>query len=161
LKNIIEIFVTVFYSGKSPKAPGTVGTLMAIPIAWLLSKYLNPLSVMIVVFLLLILGVLACEMYLKEKGGEDRQEIVIDEVVGYLIATLWLPWTWQTIFATFILFRLLDILKPGPIGAVDRKVKGGLGVMLDDVFAGLIVNVVLQVVYTNTNLLGIQLAPQL
>ena len=84
-------------------------------------------------------------MYERTYQVHDPKEIVIDEVVGYVIAMTWLPLTWQSFLAAFVMFRFFDILKPGPIRRIDQKVKGGLGTVLDDVAAGLISSVLLQV----------------
>jgi phosphatidylglycerophosphatase A len=84
----------------------------------------------------------------------DPGEIVIDEVIGYVIAATWLPLTWQTFVAAFVVFRLFDIWKPFPIRQIDQKAKGGLGTVLDDVAAGIAANMVLQFVYAQTGLLG-------
>jgi phosphatidylglycerophosphatase A len=82
---------------------------------------------------------------------------VIDEVIGFLITMTWLPMTWQAYLAGFLLFRVLDIFKPFPIGYLDEKVPGGLGVVADDVAAGMIANIILQVVLVKTAWLGMQI----
>jgi phosphatidylglycerophosphatase A len=88
----------------------------------------------------------------------DSKEIVIDEVVGFLITMTWLPLTWQSLVAGFVVFRFLDIVKPPPIRQLDRKVPGGFGVMVDDVAAGIIGSILLQFVYNHTNWLGVQIS---
>ena len=90
-------------------------------------------------------------------GGHDRQEIVIDEVAGFLITMAMIPLTWQTWVAGFLLFRFFDAVKPWPISVLDKKVKGGLGVVVDDVAAGLAANLILQVLITKTDWLGVQI----
>jgi phosphatidylglycerophosphatase A len=75
-------------------------------------------------------------------------------VVGYVIAMTWLPLTWQSFLAAFVVFRFFDILKPGPIRRIDQRVKGGLGTVLDDVAAGLVSSVILQVLLRETHWLG-------
>jgi phosphatidylglycerophosphatase A len=92
----------------------------------------------------------------KSRNTHDDGDLVIDEVVGLLITMTWLPITWQSFVFSFILFRILDIGKPFPINLLDKRIKGGLGVMLDDVAAGMIANVLLQLVYSKTNWLGSQ-----
>lgn len=146
----------MFGIGRFPKGPGTVGTLVTIPIVILLSK-LGPLYYMGAVILLLPVGIAACEAYEQVKGGHDHKEIVIDEVLGFLITMVWLPMTWQAILIGFGLFRLLDITKPLFIGYLDKKIQGGLGVMIDDVAAGIIASLIMQVIYTQTNWLGSQI----
>ncbi|WP_232468794.1 phosphatidylglycerophosphatase A family protein [Bdellovibrio bacteriovorus] len=133
-----------------------MGTLATIPIVILLSK-LGPLVYMGAVILLLPVGIAACEAYERSKGGHDHKEIVIDEVLGFLITMVWMPMTWQAILIGFALFRLLDITKPLFIGYLDKKIQGGLGVMIDDVAAGIIASLIMQVIYTQTNWLGSQI----
>jgi len=151
-----ELISTFFGAGKVSKAPGTVGTLATVPLAFLFMK-LGPIVHMTGVFLLTFLGIWASEMYQRQQGGHDRQEIVIDEVVGFLITMTWLPITWQSFVGGFLLFRLFDIWKPWPIRLLDRNVKGGFGVVADDMAAGILANVILNVVYAKTNWLGAQL----
>jgi phosphatidylglycerophosphatase A len=146
----------MFGVGKSPKAPGTMGTLAAIPVFMLLSQA-GPVIYMIAVLLLVGVGIAACEIYEHDKGSHDSQEIVIDEVVGFLITMVWMPMTWQAIVIGFALFRLLDITKPLLIGYLDKKVQGGLGVMIDDIVAGVIASIIMQILFTYTNLLGSQI----
>lgn len=156
LKNILVLIATFFNVGKVPKAPGTFGTLAAIPLALILSKF-GPFIYMIFVALLLPIGILAAETYEQAHKGHDHQEIVIDEVLGFLIAMTWLPMTWQAYLAGFLLFRVLDILKPFPIGYLDKKIPGGVGVVVDDVVAGVIANIILQTIYVKTSWLGAQI----
>lgn len=153
---MLKYFVTFFGAGLSPKAPGTVGTLATIPFAILLI-WLGPFYHMSVTVLLTVIAIIACEKYEKQIGGHDHSHIVIDEVVGFLITMTWLPLTWQALLAGFCLFRFFDILKPWPISHFDKKVRGGLGVVVDDVVAGIFANIILQVVYTKTSWLGVQI----
>lgn len=149
-------FATFLSIGRLPKMPGTWATLATIPIAFGL-MHLGPFAYMGITFLILILGVAACEVVESTSGKHDQGHLVIDEVVGYLITMTWLPITWQSFVFGFVFFRVLDIAKPFPINFLDRRMKGGLGVMLDDVAAGLFANVVLQLIYSKTNWLGFQL----
>ncbi|WP_374077462.1 phosphatidylglycerophosphatase A [Bdellovibrio bacteriovorus] len=146
---------TLFGIGRFPKGPGTAATVATIPLVLLLSKF-GPLVYMGAIVLLLPVGIVACEFYEQDKGGHDHKEIVIDEVLGFLITMVWLPLTWQAILIGFALFRLLDITKPLFIGYLDKKIQGGLGVMVDDVAAGIIASLIMQVLYTQTNWLGSQ-----
>ncbi len=148
-------FATFFGVGKMAKAPGTWGTIAAIPFVLLLN-FLSPFLAMGMTLLMLPVAIVAAETYEKEKGVHDSKEIVIDEVLGFMITMTWLPITWQSYVAGFFLFRFLDILKPFPVGYIDKKVRGGLGVVADDVAAGIIANIVLQVIYTKTSWLGSQ-----
>lgn len=159
MKNkLIEIIATGFYLGMAPKAPGTFGTLLGIPLAFGL-YFLGPYGYMIATFLLILLAIFVSEFYVNQTGVADNQRIVIDEVVGYLVAFTWLPLTWQSFVFAFVLFRILDASKPFPINFVDEKIKGGLGVVTDDIVAGLVTNMLLQVIYSMTDWLGVQLIP--
>lgn len=153
---MIKKIVTFFGTGLSPKAPGTVGTIAAIPLAALL-MWMGSLFHMGFTVVLMLFSFWACEQYERQKGGHDHPEIVIDEVVGYLITMVWLPLTWQSLVAGFILFRFFDILKPWPISWMDKKIPGGVGVVVDDVAAGLVSSLILQVIYTKTAWLGAQI----
>ncbi len=124
-----------FGSGLAKKAPGTMGTLAAIPVYWLFAQtnlYVYSLLTLIVT----VAGIWICDSAAKKLDEHDFGGIVWDEIAGYLI-TMWLvPFSWQAMVLGFILFRFFDILKPWPIQWVDRQVHGGLGIMLDDVLAG-------------------------
>ena len=124
-----------FGSGLSPKAPGTIGTLAAIPLWWLLAQL--PLSsYLIIVFFSAIIGIYICGAAAKTLGVHDHGGIVWDEFVGFWIAMAALPVSWVSLLLGFVLFRLFDILKPWPISWLDKKVSGGFGIMVDDVIAG-------------------------
>ena len=155
MRNLLKNIAIFFGAGLSPKAPGTVGTLAALPLVFFLAKT-GPLIYMVAILLLLPLGIVSAEIYEQDKGGHDHKEIVIDEVLGILIAMTWVPITWQSLLIGFVLFRVLDIFKPFPIGYIDKKIQGGLGVMADDVAAGIIANICMQLIYTHTALLGVQ-----
>lgn len=146
---------TFFGVGLLPKGPGTWGTLATMPFAIFLA-WLGPLYHMTLTVLLLPVAILAAEIYEREKAKHDAKEIVIDEVLGFLITMTWLPMTWQSFAIGFVLFRMLDIFKPFPIGYLDKKIQGGLGVVIDDVAAGIIANIVLQLIYAKTAWLGVQ-----
>ena len=134
-----------FGSGLFPVAPGTAGTLAAIPLYLLLQDL--PVTVYLAVVVVLLLGgILVCAYTAERLGVHDHPAIVWDEVVGYLITMIAAPAGWMWTAAGFVLFRLFDILKPWPIGWLDRRVHGGTGIMLDDVIAGVFAAVVLQVV---------------
>ena len=133
-----------FGSGLFPVAPGTAGTLAAIPLYLLLQDL--PESVYLAVVMVLLLGgILVCAYTAERLGVHDHPAIVWNEVVGYLITMTAVPAGWMWVVAGFILFRLFDILKPWPISWFDRRVHGGTGIMLDDVIAGVFAAVVLQV----------------
>lgn len=126
-----------FGLGYAPKAPGTFGTLGAIPLWWLMSPWPWHLQLafvaLLTVFAIWISG-LAETIY----GTHDVGKIVIDEVVGLLALAIAVPFTPLLAAIGFVVFRLFDITKPWPIGPVDKRVDGGLGVVLDDTIAGLI-----------------------
>jgi phosphatidylglycerophosphatase A len=123
-----------FGSGLAKKAPGTFGTLAAIPLFWLFAQADLPVYSLLTL-IVIVAGVPICGLAAEKLGEHDFGGIVWDEIAGYLI-TMWLvPFTWQTLIAGFILFRIFDILKPWPIKWVDQQVHGGLGIMLDDVLA--------------------------
>jgi phosphatidylglycerophosphatase A len=125
-----------FGSGLAKKAPGTCGTLAAIPVYCLFAQ--TPLlAYSILTIVATLIGISLCGIAADKLGEHDFGGIVWDEVAGYLI-TMWLvPFSWQATLAGFVLFRIFDILKPWPIKWIDQKVHGGLGIMLDDVLAGI------------------------
>ncbi len=132
-----------FGSGYMPFAPGTFGTLAAIPVFLLLSQFELPVYA-VMLALMTLLGIWLCAYTSQALGVHDHGGIVWDEVVGYLITMFMVPPTLFNIVTGFVLFRLFDIWKPWPIGLLDRKVHGGAGIMLDDVVAGVFAAVVLQ-----------------
>ncbi len=148
---------TLFGVGKISKAPGTVATLATVPI-WYALAQTGPLVYMVVVFLLFPIGIWAAQIYERQSDTHDAKEIVIDEVVGFLITMTWLPITWQSAALGFCLFRFFDIVKPPPIRQLDKKIPGGFGVMVDDVAAGIISSILMQLIYNQTNWLGIQIS---
>ena len=131
-------------SGLVPRAPGTFGTLAGVPLYWLLSP-LPLFTYLGVVTVLFGLGIWACGRTARDLGGQDPGAIVWDEVVGYLAAMTAAPAGWPWVLAGFILFRLFDIWKPWPIRWLDQRVKGGLGIMVDDLAAGALTWLVLWV----------------
>ncbi len=130
-------------AGRFPWAPGTVGTLAAIPL-YLLLRPLPLIWYLGALLLMFLIGVWACGKTARELHAPDPSTIVWDEMLGFLLAmTAALPgWPW--FLAGFILFRCFDIFKPWPIGALDKRVTGGLGIMLDDVAAGAMTCLLLQ-----------------
>ena len=130
-------------TGLLPRAPGTAGTLAAVPLYLLLrplplSWYLGAL------FLLFLIGIWACGLTARELQTQDPSAIVWDEILGFLVAMTAAPPGWPWIVAGFALFRFFDILKPWPISVLDRRIKGGLGIMLDDLAAGAVSLVILK-----------------
>lgn len=122
-------------SGLAPKAPGTFGTLAAIPLYILISELSWPLYLAVLV-LSFLLGIYLCEQASKNIGVHDHGGIVWDEFVGFWITLFMIPFEWHWLLLGFVLFRFFDIVKPFPIKWLDRQVKGGFGIMIDDVIAG-------------------------
>lgn len=133
---------TVFFIGYSPFAPGTLGTLAAFAFVWFFK--LSNVNLFITLLIGFALGVLSAHYAEKALGEKDSRHIVIDEFVGYISAVIFLPATTGYLIAGFVLFRFFDILKPPPIRNIEKAVGGGLGVMLDDLAAGFITNILLQ-----------------
>ncbi|MCQ8104611.1 phosphatidylglycerophosphatase A [Methylomonas sp. SURF-2] len=135
-----------FGSGLSGKMPGTFGTLAAVPLYLLLLQ--GPGWLYLFATLAGIVGgVYICDKAAQKLQVHDYGGIVWDEIAGFLITMCWLPFSWQTLLAGFALFRLFDIVKPWPIGWLDRHVQGGMGIMLDDVAAGLLAALVLNTLF--------------
>lgn len=133
MKKLIDLVATWFGLGLLPRAPGTFGTLGAIPLAWLLA---DPLAHALATAAVTLAGTFAAEAYVRASGREDDQRIVVDEVAGYLVTLSLVPPSPLNLALGFVLFRIFDMWKPPPIGWLDRTVKGGLGVMVDDLAAG-------------------------
>lgn len=153
--NWIVRWATWFGMGRVRQAPGTVGTLGALPVILVLYA-LGYWPYLIGAVLISYFAIEVAERYEKKYQAHDPKEVVIDEVAGFVVAMAWLPFTWQSFLYAFLLFRFLDIVKPYPIRWIDEKSRGGLGVVADDLLAGIITNIILQVMYVNTDWLGAQ-----
>jgi len=136
LKDPLHLLSLGFGSGLLPKAPGTFGTLVAIPLYLLLVLYASESIYIIATSSGLILGFFLCERTTRVLGVQDHPGIVWDEIIGFLITMLFIIPDPISILLGFVLFRIFDILKPWPISVIDSRIKGGVGVMLDDVLAG-------------------------
>jgi phosphatidylglycerophosphatase A len=123
-----------FGAGLSPKAPGTIGTLIGFPLFWLLS-FLSSTLFWVVLIGLLVLGIWVCDKTGRGLGVADHGGIVWDEIVAFALVLKFTPLTVAWFITAFALFRLFDIWKPFPIRYFDRTMKGGFGVMLDDLLA--------------------------
>ena len=132
-----------FGSGLAPRAPGTAGTLAALPLAIAL-KLLPATIFWLALLATFVLGIYLCEVTARRLGGEDPGGVVWDEMVGFWLTVALLPLQWQWFLAAFVLFRAFDILKPWPIRWLERRFHGGLGIMLDDVMAALYAMAVLE-----------------
>lgn len=145
LRNPVHFLSLGFGSGLFPVAPGTAGTLAAIPVYLLLAR-LDLSAYLLVTSLMFAVGIYLCGVTSRELGGDDHPAIVWDEIVGYVITMIAVPPKIEWLIAGFLLFRLFDILKPWPIRVLDRSIKGGIGIMLDDVLAGIFAALILQCV---------------
>ena len=144
-------FITLGYSGLTPKAPGTVGTLVSLPLGMLVLMYFGSQTLFLATALISIIAIKAINTYEEKTGIHDDKRIVIDELAGMWFALSIAPaitiassdvLVWSNGFLiqsvlSFALFRYFDIVKPSIIGRIDREVKGGLGVMGDDIIAGI------------------------
>jgi phosphatidylglycerophosphatase A len=128
-------------SGLAPKAPGTFGTLAAVPI-WLLLAPLPIMTQLAIIGLAFLYGIYLCRKTADDLGVHDHGAIVWDEFVGYLLTMLFLPAGWFWMAVGFTLFRFFDIVKPWPIAYFDKNVSGGMGIMIDDVLAAVYAGVI-------------------
>lgn len=141
--NLWHILAIGFGSGLSPKAPGTAGSLAALPFCYLLGFASISLK-MSLILISFVIGVYACQKATDAIGIDDHGGIVWDEFVGMFITVSCLPNTLAWLAAGFIVFRIFDIWKPWPIRTIDAKLKGGIGIMLDDVIASIFALVILK-----------------
>ena len=132
-----SLLATWFGTGLLPKAPGTWGSLAALPLAWVAQFYFGPAGLGAAVLAAFAVGCWAAAVYIRKCGVEDAPEIVIDEVAGQMLTLALVPADVLLYAVGFVLFRLADITKPWPAGWANRKLAGGLGVMADDLFAGI------------------------
>lgn len=146
LKNPAHLLAFGFGAGLSPKAPGTVGTVVAVAL-YLLFADLSLLPYLAVVAAASAIGFYVCGRTARDLGVHDHPGIVWDEIAGFWLAMTAIPVSWGWIAAGFVIFRLFDIWKPWPISWCDRRVSGGVGIMLDDLLAGVYTWVILFVVH--------------
>jgi phosphatidylglycerophosphatase A len=144
LSHPIHFLAFGFGSGLSPKAPGTMGTLAALPMILLAHGLGIPLWILFLITT--IAGIWLADKSSKALGVHDHPGIVIDEFAGMMLTLLFIPLSWISVLLGFALFRLFDIWKPWPIRVIDEKVHGGLGIMLDDLLAGLYAAICLHLV---------------
>ena len=137
LKDPVVLIAVGFGSGLSPWAPGTAGTLAAIIFYWFMQNLSLPAYAGITL-VVIIAGCWVCGYATQKLGVDDHPGVVIDEFAGFFITMFAVPAGWQWLLAGFILFRFFDAVKPWPISWLDKNIKGGIGVMLDDVVAGLV-----------------------
>jgi phosphatidylglycerophosphatase A len=142
----IAILATGFGVGYSPIAPGTLGTLITIPIYYFFSAIPSPIYELTLITFFFLSSWISGQAQ-NYWGRQDDSRIVIDEMMGFLITMLWLPKTIFSVIIGFFLFRFFDIFKPFPIRRMEKKWKGGWGVVLDDVMAGVYANILLHIIY--------------
>ncbi len=144
IKTPWQFLASGFGSGMSPIAPGTMGTLMALPLWALFASFLPLWGYISLIVIAGLIGIVICQKASDELGVHDHGGIVWDEFVGLWITMLFSPVSWSTAILGFIFFRFFDVLKPWPIKVVDTKVAGGFGIMFDDVIAGIFALITLQ-----------------
>ena len=144
LKSPAQFIAVGFGVGLVPKAPGTAGTLLGVPIVLIIQPFPAWLETIVLAFML-IFGCYICKAAVESMSEEDPGIVVWDEITGYCFAMAFVPVSIVTVCLAFVLFRVLDILKPWPISTLERQVSGGIGIMLDDVAAGIITSVAIHV----------------
>ena len=143
MNKILKNIATLGFVGYLPVAPGTWGSLVSAVFV----AFLNPSSTVQAVLIVIgfVIGTISCTVAERVIGRTDSGHIVIDEFIGFLVSVVYLPQTYGYIIAAFFLFRFFDILKPFPIRQAERTLKGGFGIMTDDVLAGIYTNAILQI----------------
>lgn len=142
LRNPLHLLAFGFGSGLAPKAPGTLGTLVAVPLYLLLQGL--PLYIYLGLVLAgFLAGIWICGSTSRDLGVHDHGGIVWDEIIGYLLTMALAPRGWMWVLIGFLLFRFFDILKPWPIRWFDQRAPGGFGIMFDDLLAGVYAGLVM------------------
>ena len=144
-KNPIHFLAFGLGMGTSPVMPGTMGTLLAVPL-YLILQPLPFIFYLAITITMLLLGIYICGVTAKDIGVPDHSGIVWDEIVGYLITMTFAPTGWIWVILGFCLFRFFDIIKPWPINWIDRTFKNGTGMMMDDVLAGVYAGIIIGIV---------------
>ncbi|MBE9531176.1 MAG: phosphatidylglycerophosphatase A [Proteobacteria bacterium] len=144
-KKIINFLATGAHIGDLPKMPGTFGTLWGIPVVFILSCYPPYIYVAATIVFFIAASFISGEAE-RNYNQSDPGRIIIDEVVGITIAFFLIPFTLVNVIIVFLLFRFFDILKPFPIKQLDKRVKGGFGIVLDDAVAGIFANIVMHLI---------------
>lgn len=140
VKKLAILLATGMYIGYSPVAPGTIGSLAGAVICFFLSSA-NLLIYAIALLSGFFASIWASSIAKEHFGKKDPRQIVCDEIIGYMTALFLIPFALLNISIVFLLFRFFDILKPFPIGIIDKKMESGLGIVLDDVLAGIYANI--------------------
>ena len=134
-------FLNFLYSGNFPKVPGTAGSLLAVLLGVSISRFISMETLVLLTILVTMIALKQINTFEANGGEHDDSRIVVDEVIGIWIALILSSTTWIQIILSFVFFRLFDIWKPSLIGKIDRNVKGGWGVMGDDMLAGVIAGI--------------------
>ncbi|MDH5179122.1 MAG: phosphatidylglycerophosphatase A [Gammaproteobacteria bacterium] len=145
LLNPIHFLSLGFGSGLSPLAPGTAGTLAALPLI-ILMQQLSISLYLAITLMVCFIGIYLCGETAQRLGVHDHGAIVWDEIAGYMLTMFAAPTGWLPLLMGFVLFRLFDIWKPWPIRLLDQNVSGGIGIMLDDILAALYAAVLLHLI---------------
>jgi len=143
MNKILKNIATLGFVGYLPVAPGTWGSLVSAVFV----AFLNPSSTVQAVLIVIgfVIGTISSTVAERVIGRTDSGHIVIDEFIGFFVSVVYLPQTYGYFIAAFFLFRFFDILKPFPIRQAERTLKGGFGIMTDDVLAGIYTNAILQI----------------
>ena len=144
-RNVILFLSSGCGLGYMPKAPGTFGTLAGLPICWLMAQ-LRPVASLILAAVFILASIWISDQSARLLGRKDPGIIVIDEICGLVVALIGLPFTFVNVALGFVLFRVLDITKPVPIRTLERRIEGGAGIVVDDVVAGIMVNITLRII---------------
>ncbi|WP_370515953.1 phosphatidylglycerophosphatase A [Pantoea sp. Mhis] len=143
LRNPLHFLATGFGTGLISFIPGTIGSLSAIPLWWLMT-FLSLKIYLLILLISVIIGIYLCHRTSCDIGIHDHSSIVWDEFIGIWITLMMIPCiTWQWILLGFIIFRIIDCLKPWPICWLDKNVSGGIGIMIDDIIAGMIAAIII------------------
>ncbi len=142
MKRVAKFISTMGGIGFTPGMPGTAGSFAALPLAAVIHYWGGPYLLFAAAIGVSLIGIWACDIYTRQNGIHDPSECVIDELAGQWFACAFVPLSLAGFTLAFLLFRILDMTKPWPISAAERNI-GGLGVMLDDIVAGLIAGLIL------------------
>ena len=135
MKWIVRFIATGAYLGYSPFMPGTIGTLWGIPVAYLLARG-SAYTQAIIIIAATLVAIYAADREARENNVKDPSYIVCDEICGYALAFFLIPFTAFNVILVFLLFRIFDIFKPYPVSFFDKNIDGGIGIVLDDLAAG-------------------------
>ena len=152
MNKISSLIVTLFYIGKFPYMPGTVGSIFSFLILILINNYIPYLYFLFLFFIILITNISLINIYISKISIHDPKEVVIDEFLGCFVIFLFFPLfknenIYILMILSFIFFRIFDIIKLFPINLIDRKIKNAYGVILDDLMAGIYTVIVLKIIY--------------